>query len=307
MTKSIDWGEHVFAALEAVPNDEGRITLYGHDDAKCKKIVGKTALNTSLVAYLARSTRSRSDFPDPWPCSCVDDIAVAMAALDKVLAEKIVPPAPTPADNLQARVEDVRQKSTYTVQPDPNFPVLGSTVGYDSVRGFLLGVNVATETFPFLKDLARKVQANPAMPLSEKQVAAASRCMTNQARSAPRTNTKGITVDICRIPQGRYAARNAGGGITFVRVDRPQDSKWLGWAFVKQVIGGQPDQKLCAQKPGTTYNGPYAELLQNILNDIPAAEALYGTELGVCARCNRTLTDATSRALGIGPECRKKV
>lgn len=34
---------------------------------------------------------------------------------------------------------------------------------------------------------------------------------------------------------------------------------------------------------------------------------LYGRELGACGRCKRTLTDDTSRANGIGPECMDKL
>lgn len=33
----------------------------------------------------------------------------------------------------------------------------------------------------------------------------------------------------------------------------------------------------------------------------------YGQEIGSCGRCHRTLTDATSRARGIGPECEGKL
>lgn len=48
------------------------------------------------------------------------------------------------------------------------------------------------------------------------------------------------------------------------------------------------------------------EVLTAILADPAAAATLYGTELAQCYRCNRTLTDETSRSLGIGPECRSK-
>lgn len=35
--------------------------------------------------------------------------------------------------------------------------------------------------------------------------------------------------------------------------------------------------------------------------------ALYGAKIGSCGRCHRTLTDATSRARGIGPDCWEKM
>lgn len=40
--------------------------------------------------------------------------------------------------------------------------------------------------------------------------------------------------------------------------------------------------------------------------DVEAAQHLYADTLEKCYRCGRTLTDETSRALRIGPECRKK-
>jgi hypothetical protein len=48
------------------------------------------------------------------------------------------------------------------------------------------------------------------------------------------------------------------------------------------------------------------EILGLIVADELTAARRYGMELGQCSRCGRTLTDETSRAYGIGPECRKK-
>jgi hypothetical protein len=48
------------------------------------------------------------------------------------------------------------------------------------------------------------------------------------------------------------------------------------------------------------------EILGLIAADELTAARRYGMELGQCSRCGRTLTDETSRAYGIGPECRKK-
>lgn len=47
-------------------------------------------------------------------------------------------------------------------------------------------------------------------------------------------------------------------------------------------------------------------VLEGILADPEAAGLLYATELGRCCRCRRTLTDETSRARGMGPECFEK-
>lgn len=53
---------------------------------------------------------------------------------------------------------------------------------------------------------------------------------------------------------------------------------------------------------------PWAEALivaRKIAADPTAAMLRYGTELGACGHCGRTLTNDESRALGIGPKCRQ--
>ena len=50
------------------------------------------------------------------------------------------------------------------------------------------------------------------------------------------------------------------------------------------------------------------EILRAIVAAGPEASMrLYGQQLGSCGRCHRTLTDETSRANGIGPECEGKL
>lgn len=53
---------------------------------------------------------------------------------------------------------------------------------------------------------------------------------------------------------------------------------------------------------------PWAEALivaRKIADDPMAAMLRYGREIGSCGHCGRTLTNDESRALGIGPVCRK--
>ena len=47
-------------------------------------------------------------------------------------------------------------------------------------------------------------------------------------------------------------------------------------------------------------------VLRAILGDPKKAAELYASSLGKCYRCGRTLTDETSRSIGMGPECRSK-
>ena len=52
------------------------------------------------------------------------------------------------------------------------------------------------------------------------------------------------------------------------------------------------------------YLGFRANLLRVLASsDLGMAGRRYGTETGRCWRCNRPLTDAISKALGVGPEC----
>ena len=101
------------------------------------------------------------------------------------------------------------------------------------------------------------------------------------------------------VPAGRYAVKSLSGNndLDFFRVDRPTQGTWAGRTFVKRVIGGRAD---------TPVRGASAEkVLKAILAAGPdKAMALFGQTLGYCGRCGRSLTDETSRALGIGPVCR---
>lgn len=49
------------------------------------------------------------------------------------------------------------------------------------------------------------------------------------------------------------------------------------------------------------------DVLSEIVDDAEGCARRYAKELGRCYRCGRTLTDETSRARGIGPDCATKV
>lgn len=111
---------------------------------------------------------------------------------------------------------------------------------------------------------------------------------------------KDVVKRFASIPEGHYAVESLTGNndLDFFRVDRPTEGKWAGYLFVKRVIGGRPN----APVRGATRE----KALRAIMEASPdKAKARYGQELGQCGECNRTLTDETSRALGIGPVCRE--
>lgn len=101
---------------------------------------------------------------------------------------------------------------------------------------------------------------------------------------------------------GHFALRapqDEGGMVKFYRVKLITGGQWAGKVFVD----AQASDDFWPVKAPVALQW----ILSGIVADPHAAEELYGTELGQCYRCNRTLTDETSRALGIGPECRSKL
>ena len=100
------------------------------------------------------------------------------------------------------------------------------------------------------------------------------------------------------VPAGRYALRGADGVVKFYKLDRPTQGKWAGYTFLKvQASDDLYPIRNRAEKE---------RIIAEIGRDVESAERLYGQELGRCSRCGRTLTDETSRAYGIGPDCRNK-
>jgi uncharacterized protein DUF6011 len=98
------------------------------------------------------------------------------------------------------------------------------------------------------------------------------------------------------VAAGRYALVK--DGVTkFYRVSLGK-GQWAGRTFVNAQASDE-------QYPIRNTTERERILAEIAVNPAEAAQR-YGVELGKCSRCGRTLTDETSRALGIGPECRKK-
>lgn len=95
------------------------------------------------------------------------------------------------------------------------------------------------------------------------------------------------------IPDGYYAVSNNDGDASFYRVRRHN-----GRLFIDLQVSDSFNRI-----PWVTRKAA----LDKIRHDTPqAAGERYARELGRCYRCGRTLTDETSRELGIGPTCRNK-
>ena len=74
-------------------------------------------------------------------------------------------------------------------------------------------------------------------------------------------------------------------------------------ARVAQVIGGHGRREVAGYEQAHAILDRLAEMSDE---DIAAATALYGQELGHCGICGRELTDEDSRARGIGPKCAER-
>lgn len=99
------------------------------------------------------------------------------------------------------------------------------------------------------------------------------------------------------VPDGRYAVCDPSDGkIKFYRVNTGRNGR--------QYLDVQASDELHPIRNATSR----MTILDLIRKDgIVEAMAAYGRLIGRCGRCNRTLTDATSRAAGIGPDCREKM
>ncbi len=103
------------------------------------------------------------------------------------------------------------------------------------------------------------------------------------------------------IPEGHYAtpSRTGSNDLDFWRVDRPTEGRWAGRVFVRRMIGGRGAERV----RGAEQRQALAAIAEA---GIDKAARQYGVEIGRCYRCNRLLTDETSRSLGIGPDCRRR-
>jgi hypothetical protein len=173
-----------------------------------------------------------------------------------------------------------------------------------------------TGRFPFILDLrARRAWGTKHYSLSEKQVAAVLRVKANENRPAKVREQTGRDLRVLPVGRTHAAVDNDSGSVTFLIFDRPDTkdrygnpNKWDGWVFVKQFIGGIGEgQRLGSQRPGETYSGQWANLVDKVLADPMGAVQRFGRELGICGVCSLPLTNDESREFGIGPVCRAKI
>lgn len=94
------------------------------------------------------------------------------------------------------------------------------------------------------------------------------------------------------VETGRYAIPGKDGALRFYSVKRNTE-KLAVWVDVWASDARYPIKAIPQR----------IEILKEIAAD-PDAGPRFGREIGKCYVCGRTLTDETSRSLGIGPVCR---
>lgn len=110
----------------------------------------------------------------------------------------------------------------------------------------------------------------------------------------------GYAVTTWTMPAGRYALLE-GDEVGFYKVDRPDKGRWIGYVFIKRLVGSPGDYREVPINANARYT-----LLDAIDADSKGAMERFGRETMTCGRCGSPLTDPKSRAVGIGPICAGK-
>ena len=147
-----------------------------------------------------------------------------------------------------------------------------------------------TGGFSYLVDLKTRNPAN----LSVGQVRGILNCIRAEVLRAQDAEAG----DQVMVADGRYAIVMA-DKLRFFRVNTPTEGRWAKFTFVNEIFGG-------GNKVAIRDKALRQAVLAGIADD-EGALARFGQELGICGNCGRDLTDEESRALGIGPVCRKNL
>jgi hypothetical protein len=101
-----------------------------------------------------------------------------------------------------------------------------------------------------------------------------------------------------KIGQGYYAIVDPQDSVVkFFQVRTPNKGKWNGYVFLSQVSG---DNHISVRD-----RNERDRIFAVIAIDPLEALKRFGQEIGQCGHCRKQLTDPESRAIGIGPVCRK--
>jgi hypothetical protein len=117
------------------------------------------------------------------------------------------------------------------------------------------------------------------------------RWITRHVGTCPPAPAATPTVDI--MPDTGYYAVEWNGDLKFYVV-REGKGGWTGRKFLNRYRSDELD------RPGVRER---TDVIALIMADVAAARETFARETTRCYRCGRRLTDAESRARGIGPDC----
>jgi hypothetical protein len=152
--------------------------------------------------------------------------------------------------------------------------------------------------FAYLLDLKTR---NP-NKLSIGQVRGILNCIKAEITRKANVKADGGFIGVA-VADGRYAL-DIDGKFRFFRVNTPTKGKWEGFTFLKEVFGGG---ELGKPREDAIRNQDIRNPILKAISEDSQALARYGQELGICGNCGLQLTDEESRAIGIGPVCRKNL
>jgi hypothetical protein len=155
-------------------------------------------------------------------------------------------------------------------------------------------MNITEKQINFIRSL-RAERALPSIETEEMRGMARAAASKEISRllALPKVGVAAAAAKV-EVPEGHFAVE-VEGVLRFYRVKEGK-GRWAGRVFVNRYA--------------SDYFTRISRMEENaarvaIAADPKAAAERYAQEIGTCYACNRQLTDAESRRLGIGPDCRR--
>ncbi len=160
-------------------------------------------------------------------------------------------------------------------------------------------VSEYTGDFQYLVDMRRDIERFGS--LSTGKTRGVLNCMRNEVLRAQKSPAPTSTPTGNFLPGLNRYCIEIDGRERFFSINQPATGKWAGYLFLDELFGAPGDFRKQAIR-----GNHKAEVLTLLGNDSDAL-ARFGWKFQVCGMCASPLTDATSRELGIGPVCMRKL
>lgn len=202
------------------------------------------------------------------------------------------------------------------------------TLQIDNLEAYWEGVGISQLSTKAASEVIEKLKSIPADPNEEHaHITQQGRVIVNKLskpcalcgnKVAPGTGWSVVTahntwstyhkVGECPVPDTRLeSVRDGYYALPSATGNNDLDFFWVhtsgGARTVDRIIGGHAPQPL----PKSQKDAVTDRLVALSPEEAYEAQALYGREIGRCGRCGRLLTDETSRAVGLGPDCAQQL